>query len=283
MYGRKQTQICALLAIIAVFSFSAFSADEAPKPLKALLVCGGCCHDYTKQKTILKKGLEERCNIEVTIAHDPDNGTKHKNPIYDNPDWAKGYDVIIHDECSADVKDLDVINNVILKPHMDGLPGVVLHCGMHCYRSEGWPEKAVTPWFKFTGLETTGHGAQLPIEITYVDTASPITKGLENWTTIHEELYNNIHHKLLDTAHPLARGKQTSKDKEFKEKIDDNICTWTNMFNEKTRVFATTVGHNNETCSDPKYLDLVTRGLLWACNKLGDDGKPIAGYGPVTK
>jgi len=30
---------------------------------------------------------------------------------------------------------------------------------------------------------------------------------------------------------------------------------------------------------DPRYLDLVTRGLLWACGKLGEDGKPLAGYG----
>jgi hypothetical protein len=29
---------------------------------------------------------------------------------------------------------------------------------------------------------------------------------------------------------------------------------------------------------DPLYLDLVTRGLLWACGKLGDDGKPHPGY-----
>ena len=27
------------------------------------------------------------------------------------------------------------------------------------------------------------------------------------------------------------------------------------------------------------YLDLVTRGLLWACGKLGEDGKPLPGYG----
>jgi hypothetical protein len=27
------------------------------------------------------------------------------------------------------------------------------------------------------------------------------------------------------------------------------------------------------------YLDLVTRGLLWACDKLDENGKPKAGYG----
>jgi hypothetical protein len=31
------------------------------------------------------------------------------------------------------------------------------------------------------------------------------------------------------------------------------------------------------------YLDLVTRGLLWACDKLNEDGTPKAGYGPGGK
>ena len=92
----------------------------------------------------------------------------------------------------------------------------------HCYRSKGWPE-AVTPWYELTGVRSTGHGAQLPIAITFVDKESPITKGLEDWTTIHEELYNNKF-GLLDTVHPLAHGKQTYKDKKSgEEKTDDDV------------------------------------------------------------
>jgi hypothetical protein len=30
--------------------------------------------------------------------------------------------------------------------------------------------------------------------------------------------------------------------------------------------------------ADARYLDLVTRGLLWATNHLTDDGKPAPGY-----
>jgi hypothetical protein len=28
----------------------------------------------------------------------------------------------------------------------------------------------------------------------------------------------------------------------------------------------------------PVFLDLVARGLLWACDKLDAEGKPVAGY-----
>jgi hypothetical protein len=41
---------------------------------------------------------------------------------YEKTDWAKDYDVVVHDECCADVKDLEVIDR-ILKPHREGLPG----------------------------------------------------------------------------------------------------------------------------------------------------------------
>jgi type 1 glutamine amidotransferase len=253
------------LAVLAATADKDKPADKPP--IKALLVIGGCYHDYAKQKDILAKGIPARANIDVTVAYDPDTTCGHPNAVYANPDWAKGFDVVVHDECSADVKDLEVIDR-ILKPHRDGLPAVVLHCGMHSYRSEGWPDK-VTPWFEFTGLQTTAHAAQKPIEVSYVDKDGPVAKGLADWTTVNEELYNNSAGKLLDTAHALARGKQGK---------DDYVCAWTNTYNKKTRVFATTLGHNNDTVADDRYLDLVTRGLLWATDHLTDDGKPAAGY-----
>jgi hypothetical protein len=258
-----------LLSVAAVLVAAPLSgrATQEDKPIRALLVLGGCCHDYEKQKDIITKGVSGLANVSWTIAYEPDKGTKKLNPVYENPDWAKGYDVVVHDECSADVKDTAVIEG-ILKPHKAGLPAVFLHCGMHSFRGEGYPKD--TEWFKFTGLHTNGHGAQLPIDVTYTDKESAITKGLENWTTVNEELYNNITGKLEDTAKELARGKQTSKNKEGKEKVDDYICVWTNLYNGKARVFGTTLGHNNATVGDAKYLTLITRGLLWSCDKLND-------------
>jgi type 1 glutamine amidotransferase len=256
----------ALLASVVGLNTASPAAD--PKPIKALLVLGGCCHDYKTQQETLKNGLAERARVEVSIAYDPDTTNTHLNPVYNNPDWAANYDVIIHDECTSGVTDLSVIDRILL-PHRAGLPAVVLHCGMHCYRSEGYPQS--TPWFEFTGLQSTGHGPQQPIEIEFIVGASPITKGFENWRTINEELYNNSAGKLMDSASPLARGKQTVNDKKTgKERNDDYIVVWTNNY-RGTKVFATTLGHNNATVADPRYLDLVARGLLWSCGKLNDE------------
>lgn len=255
-------RIFLVAALVAGACVPSLHAQDAPRPIKALLVIGGCCHDYNAQKDILAKGLAARANVDVTISYDTDKGTKKLNPVYENPDWAKGYDVIIHDECSADVNGKEVVDR-ILQPHRDGVPAVVLHCGMHCYRVPKSDE-----WFKFTGLTTRNHGKQLPIEVNF-NPGNAITKNLAPWTTINEELYNE--EQLWKTATPLARGKQAG---------NDYVVAWTNTYNNKTKVFGTTLGHNNATVGDARYLDLVANGLLWATNHLGDDGRPAAGYGP---
>ena len=146
----------------------ALAAARRPGPLRPTftrsrpsLFFGGCCHDYKAQQEILSKGLAERARVEVTIAYDPDTTTGHLNPVYEKADWATGYDIIISDECTSGIKDLAVINRIFLEPHRHGLPAVLLHCGMHSYRSEGYPQ--ATPWFEFTGLASTGHGPQAPI------------------------------------------------------------------------------------------------------------------------
>lgn len=257
-----------ILFCMAVGVVTPALADEpAVAPLKALLVLGGCCHDYKAQQEILAKGIAERAAVEVAIAYDPDTTTMHLNPVYEKADWAAGYDVILHDECSSGIKDPAVIDR-ILGPHRAYLPAVVLHCGMHSYRSEGYPQ-AVTPWFEFTGLQSTGHGPQAPIDIEFLTANSPITTGFANWRTINEELYNNSAGKLLETATPLARGKQTARDKKGQESNSDYVVAWTNNY-RGVKVFATTLGHNNQTVADPRYLDLVTRGLLWSCGKLDE-------------
>jgi len=240
---------------------SAVALEAAPaKPLHVLLILGGCCHDYAKQKEILKQGLEERANVQVEVVYSPDTSTKARFAIYENPNWAEGYDVVIHDECSADVKDMPYVQN-ILAAHKK-IPAVNLHCAMHCYRT------GTDVWFKFIGIQSSAHGPQEPIALHFTDSQHPVTKGFEDWTTIREELYNNI--KVFETAKPLAKGKQTVKQRDGSSKDVEYVVAWVNDY-ENTRVFSTTIGHNNATVADPRYLDLVTRGLLWACDKLNPD------------
>ncbi|MES2981226.1 MAG: ThuA domain-containing protein [Verrucomicrobiota bacterium] len=265
----------AVLALTGLFSIPTLSAEEV-KPLKALLLTGGCCHDYKAQKDILKNGIEARGNIVVTQIHTDSTTVTPDLPIYGMPEYAAGYDIVIHDECAAGISDDKVVKGV-LAPHDKGTPAVNLHCAMHSYRIGEFKkpiEEKGTPtsqWFEFLGIQSTSHGPKKPLEIVYTDKKHPITQGLADWTTGDEELYNNV--KIFDSAHALAKGTQKGK---------DAVVTWTNDY-KGTRVFNTTIGHFNETVSDARYLDLVTRGLLWACGKMDDTGKITAGYEPKVE
>ncbi|MFM9961311.1 MAG: discoidin domain-containing protein [Planctomycetaceae bacterium] len=250
------TRLPLLLAFLILTQTSLRAADKPVPPLRALLITGGCCHDYDAQKEIIAKGLQLRANIDVTVVRQGESSTTAKIPLYEAKEWSQGFDVVIHDECFADVKDQAWVDN-ILKPHRDGLPGVVIHCAMHCYR-DGRDE-----WFKFCGVTSRMHGAAYPHEVLNRDAAHPIMSGWgAAWANPAGELY--WIEKVWPTAHPLASAKN-------RERGTEEVCVWTNEYGEKkTRVFGTTLGHHNETVSDPKFLDLLTRGTLWACGKLDD-------------
>ena len=168
---------------------------DAPsaKPVKALLIAGGCCHDYAQQHKIISKGLQDRANIRVDVIWTPDKSVDPPFDFFKNPDWAKGYDVVIHDECAAGNKDPDVIAN-ILNTHKT-VPAVQLHCAMHSYR--------VKEWAQHIGLLSTRHGPHVPLTVEIVDQEHPITKGMKGWVTGKEELYNNAE---VHDAHPTGHG-----------------------------------------------------------------------------
>jgi len=239
---------------------------EDVNPLKVLMVCGGCCHDYENQKLILSEGISARANVEFTIVHEEarvkDDRT-HQVSIYKQPDWAKGYDVVLHNECFGAVTDVAFVNG-IAKPHFDGVPAVMLHCSTHSYRAAQTDE-----WRKCLGQTSMKHEKNRDLKVRNVAGDHPIMKGFpKEWLDPKDELYENI--RLWENFKPLATayGEDTKK---------DHHCIWTNQYGAG-RVFGTTLGHNNSTMQDPVYLDLVTRGLLWACGKLSEDGKPLPGY-----
>ena len=288
------TTRCLVLGAALLAAVSAPAAD-AVKPLRVLLVAGGCCHDYATQTRILEQGIEARVRADVEVVFNPDKSTKATFEIYGNPDWASGYDVVIHDECSADVTDPAYVER-ILAAHRRGTPAVNLHCAMHCYRWGDFRQPVAAGaenggWFEMLGLQSTGHGPQQPIEIVFADRAHPVVQSLTDWKTVNEELYNNI--QVLPTAKVLATGRQLVPPKPKKDEPADPaakpteanaVVAWTNEYGpNKTRIFSTTLGHNNDTVADDRYLDLVTRGLLWAAGKLGDDGAPAPGLALEAK
>lgn len=251
------------LGLLLAFTFS-FNAAAA-KPLRALLITGGCCHDYINQKVILSKGISERANVTFEIMHEGGTAGDHKVAVYREKNWADKYDVILHNECFGKVLDVEFIN-AMARAHQGGTPAVVIHCAMHSYRRAGTDE-----WRKVLGVTSMRHQQKTSVDVKNLKPGHPIMKGFpKSWKTPNGELYEI--EKVWDTCTPLAEayGSRTKK---------NHACVWINEFG-KGRTFGTTLGHHNETMDNDTYLSLVTRGLLWACGKLDADGEPKAGYGP---
>lgn len=253
---------------LTLLAFTAAVQAATPTPaLKVLMICGGCCHDYEHQKLILAEGISARANVEFTIVHEEGPKGKadkeHKISIYEKDDWAKGYDVVLHNECFGAVVDVPFIER-IAKPHFDGVPAVVLHCSTHSYRAA-----PTDVWRHVIGQKSMSHEKARDLHVKNIAPEHPVMKGFPaEWLDKTDELYKN--EELYPGFVPLANayGEETKK---------DHNLVWVNT-NGKGKVFGTTMGHTNDTMSDPVYLDLVTRGLLWACGKLDDNGKPLPGY-----
>jgi type 1 glutamine amidotransferase len=235
------------------------------EPLRALLITGGCCHDYEAQKEIISAGISARANVIWKVAHEGTN-RNHTVSVYENADWAKGFDVVVHNECFGAITNAELIGRIV-SAHTNGVPAVMLHCSMHSYR-----EATTDEWRKLLGVSSYRHGARHVFEISSSTADHPVMKGFpDKWQNFPDELYQIV--KVWPDCVPL--GKAVSP----KEK--EQVCVWVNTYG-KARVFGTTLGHQNETMQSEVYLDLITRGLLWTCDKLDADGKPKPGYGKVA-
>ncbi len=250
-------------ALLFLFIVQGVRAADDAKPLQALLVCGGCCHDFAKQKLILSEGISNRANVVFTIVHEGSDRTNRVS-IYEKPNWWKGYDVIVHNECFGFVDDDKFIEN-IAAAHSAGVPGVFLHCSAHSYRMG-----KTDAWRQTLGLRSMSHDKARDLTVKNLKPEHPVMKDFPaEWVDAKDELYRN--EKLWPSLAPLGAAFSEESKK-------DHVVIWLNE-DGKTRVFATTLGHSNDTMKQDVYLDLVTRGLLWACDKLDAAGKPKPGYG----
>jgi uncharacterized protein len=253
-------------AFALALSFLTMNLAEASEPLRALLITGGCCHDYEAQKKILTEGVSARANVTWTILHEGERSSReHQFSIYKKADWSKGFDVVMHNECSGYVTNVSFIEGIV-KAHLDGVPAVMIHCSTHSYRMAQTDE-----WRKLLGVSSYKHQKLRPFEVVNIKPEHPVMKGFPpQWNGGPDELYEVK--KVWSDCIPLANGV-TPEGEQSKHPV-----IWVNTY-DKARVFGTTLGHRNETMQEEVYLDLVTRGLLWACDKLNEDGKPKKDYG----
>jgi len=241
-----------LAALLPVFTDAAWGEDDAP--IKVLVITEGCCHDYDYQTKSLKKALEDRkVAAEWTVIAEGGRGTEAEIAFYDNPKWAEGFDVVIHNECFANTDNPEYIRK-ITAAHKAGVNAVVIHCAMHTYR-----KASIDDWREFLGVTSRRHEHQSNYPVRVVAKDHAITRGMPaTWTTPKDELY------VIEKVWP----KTTVLASSVSEKTGElHPVFWTNQYG-KARVFGTTYGHSNETFGDKVFLDTLTRGIQWSAGRL---------------
>lgn len=242
-----------LTAGLWLASFSTTLAADSTKPLRALLITGGCCHNYKLQSEALTNAVAKLATVEWTVVNEGGTGTKAELPLYSKPGWAQSYDVVVHNECFADTTNHQYIRQ-ITSAHKAGVPAVVIHCAMHTYRGTD-----IDDWREFLGVTSRRHDHQSRYAVKKVTPDHPIVKGIpDDWKTPMDELY------VIDKLWPNAKALATS----VSEKDGKTYpVAWINQYGQ-ARVFGTTYGHSDDTFRDPVFLDYVSRGVLWAAGRL---------------
>ena len=221
--------------------------------VKALVISGGCCHDYSGEAKVLMDTVGKALPVDWTVAIQGGRGTTGNISLYDDADWAKGFDIVVHNECFADVTDPQYLRK-ITAAHRGGVPAMVIHCSMHSYRAA-----TVDDWREFLGVTSRRHtrAFNIPVRIAAKDHA--VMSGFKaDWVTPVDELY--VIEKLWPNAKALATAVSPEDQTEYP-------LVWVNEYGGKTRVFGTTLGHGNDTWNDPVYQDLLTRGFKWALRR----------------
>lgn len=227
----------------------------APKPptVRALLVTGGCCHDYENQKEIISQGLSKQVgNIEWTIVDYGDSRDTEAD-IYKQENWIDAFDIVVHNECFGGVVDGDFVDSIV-QAHIDKkIPAIVVHCSMHSYRNAPTADS----WRKLVGVTSRRHEKSkhsLNVIPTAEGTSDAIVSSIDDkWVTPNGELY------IIENVWPGTKVLATVQSQETGNK---EPVIWTNTY-RGVRVFGTTLGHHNETMQDEHWQQVVAAGWRW--------------------
>jgi type 1 glutamine amidotransferase len=248
-----QKLIAAAVGLALLAGPAGTQEKKAPARLKALLITGGGYHDYKALNPVLTRKTSERASVHFDVKW----GLK----VLEDENFANGYDVLVYNFCFAAEKNKALIANAS-RATRSGKPTVLLHCAMHTFM-------ASDEWTDLCGMRTRRHDPYRAFSVTKVTRDHPVVKTLpDEWRTPGDELYQTI--KLGPRSTALLRGKHARARSE-------HVVCWTSTYG-KGRVFATTLGHDLRTVGLPEYHQLLANGLLWACDKLGKDGRPLEGY-----
>lgn len=239
-----------LVTLVAAVCPATVMADNAAEtPIRVLLTFGG--HGFQQEPFFAM--FDAMPGIEYTKAPLPESADMLK------PGLEKDFDVIVMYDMVRKLEPAQQEAFVALLEKGIGLVSLHHNMGAH----PDWPEFRNIIGGQFVlqpteidgkehGKSTWAHGQDLHIKI--ADKEHPITKGLGDFE-IHDETYGNYYTSpevtvLMTTDNP---------------KNDPEIA-WVKKYGN-SRVFYFMLGHDNLAWRNPKFPEIVARGIRWAAGE----------------
>jgi len=232
-------------------------STESGATVRALMVTGGCCHDYQNQKKIISEGLSTRVGpIDWTILEYGDK-REVKADVYKQDGWIKDFEIVIHNECFGAIEDGDFVQGIVDAHVKHQVPAIVIHCSMHSYRAAPTADS----WRGLLGVTSRRHEkTKHPLLVVPSEAGKghPILAGMgDSWTTPNGELY--VIEQVWPTTTVLAKVHSD-------ETNNDEPVIWTNEY-KGVRVFGISLGHHNETIESQQWQNIVAAGWKWSLEK----------------
>jgi len=168
--------------------------------------------------------------VEFTIVHEGNDRTNRVS-IYEKPNWWQGYDVISPQRMLR-LRGRRQIHRGHRRRARRWSARVMLHCSEHSYRMGKTDE-----WRKVLAFQLQPREGPRLRRQTAQGRASRDEKFPAVWHDQGDELYKNV--KWWPNLIPLAEAYGT-------ETKTNHVVIWLNTYHD-TRVFVTTLGHQNST------------------------------------
>ncbi len=126
-----------------------------------------------------------------------------------------------------------------------------------------WEVEGDKPYLSMVGAEFRSHGKQQFAQLNVKN--HPTTAHLgETWDLV-DEYYE--FKRMTNKFDPVLILNTKTMEEERYTSVDPYPITWVQDF-EEGRVFNTSLGHRADVWTNPKYQELVVRGIQWAAKKL---------------
>lgn len=246
--GRRVLGVLGSLLLLAASGASAWGKPPKTGKLLYMTLCTGYHHESIPLSEQIVKELGEKSGaFQVTVTEDPGAFTREN---------LKNYDAVMF-YTTGELPFTDEEKSAFVDFLKSGHGFVGVHSATDTWYE--WED-----YNKIVGGYFNEHPWHQVVTVDVADPSSPLVNSVGKSFQINDELYQ-IADFQADTSHVLLRLDPASVDLKkagVHRRYYGWPIAWTRQFG-KGRVYYNSLGHEDATWNDPRYQDMLLKGIKW--------------------